>query len=254
MHNVDHDQATGLRRLFARETLQVLSVRGADGSATVVTLDLATALVALGHRPLVIDLEKGEAAHALGLTPRYELAHALRGDKALRAVLLTHRDGIAVLPAMRGLELAARSGSWQRAIGDLLRDAKQTFNIWLVNGAAPAFAETEPPLLVIAPTREAITGAYAQIKGLARAHGQREFRIVVDRAASESVARSVFASIAETSRRFLSAQLDYCGYLPHEPRRTRPTGAHSLRAHAFAQLAEAVFAAMPAPAAHLAGH
>ena len=212
MPETGHDQATGLRRLFARDTLQVLSVRGtADCGATAVTLDLAKALVKLGHRPLIVDLEKGQAAIALGLRPRYELAHVLCGDKPLAEVLLSSPDGIAVLPALRGLQFAAERGAWKHTLSELLRELPQALNVWLVNGAAGAIADTPSPLLVIAPTRDAITGAYAQIKLLARDPGQREFRVVVDRAASESVALSVFTSIAETSRRFLAARLDYCG-------------------------------------------
>ena len=256
MREAEHDQATGLRRLFARDTLQVLSVRGSDDcGATAVTLDLAAALVTLGHRPLIVDLEKGQAAIALGLKPRYELAHVLCGDKTLSEVLLTGRNGVDVLPAMRGLERAAEGGSWKRTLSGLLRQAPQSYNVWLINGVAGPVAETESPLLVIAPTRDAITGAYAQIKSLARDHGQRDFRVVVDRAASESIALSVYTSIAETSRRFLAARLDYCGYLPqddlvgspkHAATRAKVPDAHSPRAHAFSRLAQAVFAAMPA--------
>jgi flagellar biosynthesis protein FlhG len=257
MGNAAHDQATGLRRLFARDTVQVLSVRdSSDCGATAVTLDLATALVALGHRPLIVDLEKGQAAIALGLKARYELAHVLSGDKTLGEVLLTGANGVSVLPAMRGFErVAAERGSWKRTLTGLLRAAPQSFNVWLINGGAEAVAETESPLLVIAPTRDALTSAYAEIKSLARDHGQREFRVVVDRAASESAALSVYKSIAETSRRFLSARLNYCGYLPQDEHagshhqgsaRTTIADAHSPRAHAFSRLAEAVFAAMPA--------
>jgi flagellar biosynthesis protein FlhG len=256
MREAENDQATGLRRLFSRATLQVLSVRGSDDcGATAVTLELAAAMVGLGHRPLIIDLENGRAARGLGLQPRYELAHVLCGDKALVDVLLTGDNGVAVLPAMRTLERAAGHDSWKRTLSGLLREAKQSFNIWLINGGAGPVVETENPLLVIAPTREAITTAYAQIKSLARNHGQRDIRIVVDRAASESAALCAYASIAETSRRFLAARLDYCGYLPPATR-TRPaplavthtkvTETRSPRAHAFCRLAVAVVAAIPA--------
>jgi flagellar biosynthesis protein FlhG len=254
MLDAAHDQATGLRRLFARDTLQVLSVRGTGDCATAVTLDLAAALVELGHRPLIIDLEKGLAAIALGLKPRYELAHILCGDKVLGDVLLTSRNGIAVLPALRGLERAANEGDWQRTLSSMLCDAPQAYNVWLVNGVARSVTESESPLLVLAPRRDAITAAYAQIKALSRDYGLREFRVVVDGAASESVALSVYASIAETSRRFLEARLDYFGYLPQDVRSsaqkrcaTRPKTAEapSLRASAFSRLAEAFFAVVP---------
>jgi flagellar biosynthesis protein FlhG len=255
MHEARHDQATGLRRLFARDTLQVLSVQGAgDCGATGVTLDLAIALVALGHHPLIVDLEKGQAAKALGFTPHCELDDVICGDKSIREVLLTASNGITVLPAMRGLERAAERGSWKRTLSGFLRQSPQSFNVWLINGIAGPIAQTESPLMVVAPNRGAITAAYAQIKLLARDHGQRDFRVVVDRAASESAALSVYTHIAETSRRFLAARLDYCGYLPEDERHSSPTrvsaltrviDARSPREHAFSRLAASVFTPMP---------
>ena len=264
MREARHDQATGLRRLFARDTLQVLSVRGAeDCGATAVTLELAAALVALGHRPLIIDLEKGKAAKALGLKPHYELDDVICGEKSIREILLTAGNGLTVLPAMRGLERAAERGSWKRTLSSLLRQAPQAFNVWLINGVAGPIAQTESPLMVIAPDRDAITAAYAQIKSLARDHGHREFRVVVDRAASESVALSVYANIAETSRRFLAARLDYCGYLPADerlvsskraPARAKLVQGRSPRQHAFSRLAASVFAPVPGNASPAALH
>jgi flagellar biosynthesis protein FlhG len=255
------DQATGLRRLFARDALHVLSVRSAgDCGPTPVTLDLAAALGALGHRPLIVDLDRGQVAIALGLKPRFELAHVLCGDKSITEVLLKCENGVTVLPATRGFENTALLGSWKWTLTELLRDARQTFNVWLLNGGAVPAADTESPLVVIEPTRDAITGAYAQIKSLARLHGHREFRIVVDRAVSESSARSIYTTIAETSRRFLSARVDYCGYLPRDERptsyrlapRANSSDAQSPRACAFSRLAEAVVTAVPARTAQTA--
>jgi flagellar biosynthesis protein FlhG len=251
MPDARHDQATGLRRLFAREALQVLSVAGThDASVTAVTLNLAAALARLGHRPLVLDLTHGGAAMALGLRARYDLAHVLRGDKAIAQVLIPGDNGVTVLPATRGLETIAGQGAcWRQTLTQMFEQAEQTFDVWLVNGVAPPVAVNGSPLMVIAPTREAITSAYARIKALARAHGQREFRIVVDRAASESAALSAYKSIASTSRQFLSARLDYCGYLPlDDDARPAPARAAALsladsesaRGHAFTRLAEVV--------------
>jgi len=252
MPSARHDQATGLRRLFARDSLQVLSVAGPrNDDATSITLNLAAALSRLGHRLLVVDLAHGEAALSLGSRARYDLAHVLRGDKMLGDVLVRTSHGVTVLPAARGLDSITRQGAcWRRTLEELLDEAGESFDVWLVNGVAPPVADNGSPLLVIAPTREAITGAYARIKALAQDHGQREFRIVVDRAASESVALNAYRSIASTSHQFLSARLDYCGYLPHDDapvtaaRRPPPSLADSdsARGHAFARLAEAVAA------------
>ncbi|MBK9676493.1 MAG: hypothetical protein IPO82_15135 [Betaproteobacteria bacterium] len=106
------DQASGLRALFGRRARTTLSVAG-DG-ATAVTLNLAAALARIGQQVLVIDTMKGEAATALGLKARFELAHVLAGDRRLRDVLLAGPEGVALLPATRGLpSLAEGSGPWQ---------------------------------------------------------------------------------------------------------------------------------------------
>jgi flagellar biosynthesis protein FlhG len=256
MRDPGTDQATGLRRLFARDTLQVLSIRGTEESgATAITLDLARALVALGHRPLIIDLEGGQAALGLGLKPRYELAHVLRGDKALDDTLLLAGNGVAVLPAMRGFAPLAAGGNWIHALGALLGDRQPAFNVWLVNGGTGPVAESARALLVVAPTRAAITSAYGQIKSLARGHAQRQCGIVIDHAASETIAEAVYTSIAETCRRFLALRPEYCGFLPnreaHDANRNGAPRAGaadptSPRAHAVSRLAAAVVAALPA--------
>jgi flagellar biosynthesis protein FlhG len=232
------DQATGLRRLFARSGLCLLGVAGTGGTA--VTLDLAAALTGLGHRVLVLDRSRGEAAIALGLKARYELAHVLDGERPLASVLLEGPDGLCVLPASRGLaRVAELRGDWRERLGELLAPLAEPFGIWLVNGLPPTAGPDAAVLLVAAPTPRAITDAYAQIKALARAPGQPELRIVIDRAKSDSAALRAYTNVADAAHRFLSARLDYCGHLP---------GDNGARGHAITRLAESVVAGLPAAA------
>lgn len=232
------DQATGLRRLFTRGGSCLLGVAGAGGTA--VTLDLAAALTQLGHRVLVLDRTSGEAAIALGLKGRYELAHVLDGERPLATVLLEGPEGICVLPASRGLERVARlRGDWRERLGELLAPLAEPFGIWLVNGLPPAGGADATVLLVATPTPKAITDTYAQIKALARAPKRPQLRIVIDRAKSESAALTAYTSVADAAHRFLSARLDYCGHLP---------GEQAPRGHAITRLAETVVAGLPVAA------
>jgi flagellar biosynthesis protein FlhG len=256
------DQATGLRRMFGRDAIQVMSVAaGGSRAPTLVTLNLAAALARLGHRLLLVDLSMGEAAAGVGLRARYDLAHAIDGDRTIEQVVLRSSEGFSILPASRGVaRLAGRSHGWHRLLSAML-PAEPAFNVWLVNGVAPP-AESDSdgsPLMVIGLTRDAITEAYAQIKSLVQRQGQREFRVVMDRADSEGIARTAYGSIAETARRFLSARLDYCGFLPRDEaasshgigvrvnaaERVPLTDARSPRGYAFARLAETVAEALP---------
>ena len=104
-------------------------------------------------------------------------------------------------------------------------------------------------LLVAAPTRDAITNAYALLKGIARDRAGGRFGLVVDRAPSESEALVTYRNVADAARRYLAAQLDYFGYIPRELgwRHARYGGnvprlvdAGSPRGHAYALLAASV--------------
>lgn len=211
-----NDQASGLRRLFSRRTRRPLGVGGAD--ATPVVCDLAQALAELGLSVLVIDRTRGELAARMNVRFRFELAHVLAGDRTLADVLIDGSDGVAILPASRGLdELALNAseadGGWQARLSGWLAQAQRDFDVWLINGLPPTGGDADV-LLAIEPTAQGITTAYAQIKALAHGRGQRSFGIVIHRADSEASAQATFASVASTARRFLRANLDYRGAIP----------------------------------------
>jgi len=229
------DQATGLRRLFTRATRRPLGVGGID--ATPVVCDLARTLVELGSRVLVIDRTRGEVAARMKSRARFELAHVVAGDRSLADVLIDGVDGLAILPAARGLdELAlnasAEDGGWEARMGAWLAEAGRDFDVWLINGLPPT--GDADVLLAIEPTAQGITGAYAQIKALANCRGQRSFGIVIHRATSEASAQATFASVASTARRFLRATLDYRGAIPGDAPAT------SARQQALLRLAQSI--------------
>jgi flagellar biosynthesis protein FlhG len=237
------DQATGLRALFARRRHRTIGVCGSG--STRVAINLAVGIAQLGHRPLILDRSVGEAAGALGLKARYDLVHALDGDKRVEDILLDGPDGCSLLPAARGLErLAIESADWQKTLHRAVPCLAAAFDVWIVNGLLPGAAPQAPVLLVLAPTARAITTAYGHIKALARAHGRHEFAAVVIRAGSAEAARQVFACVAETAGRFLAARLELLGFVPRERTPLRSTSAiaapESPAACAFAALAQAL--------------
>src|SRR5439155_8947527 len=98
-------------------------------------------------------------------------------------------------------------------------------------------------------TRAAITRAYALLKEMVHDGVGRRFRVVVNRAPSECDALVAYRNIADAARRFLAAQLEYCGYIPYEaglrparagPAPVRLADAGSAMGRAFALLAASV--------------
>jgi flagellar biosynthesis protein FlhG len=233
------DQASGLRRLFARRLRPPVGVGGAQ--ATPVALGVALALAELGTRVLVVDRTRGLVAAQLGAPVRFELADVLAGDLAFGDVLLHGPNGLLVLPAARGLDELAltcdpASGGWSGWLRGAMAQAGADADLMLVNGLPPEGSEAEV-LVAIRPTKRAVTAAYAQVKALTTLRGVRTFGVVVERAPSESAARAAFAPLAATARRFLAAELAFRGHVP---------GDGATRQAAFLHLAHSL---LPAPAA-----
>ncbi len=229
------DQATGLRRMFARAAPFAVSVAG-EG-ATPIAVDLAVALARIGRRVLVVDRSRAEAATAFGLKVRYDFAQLAAGDKRWADVALDAFDGVKLLPAARGLdEIACEGNDWQAAVGCAI-GAASPFDVWVINGMPSPRGVCASILMPIAPTAAAITGAYARIKALAIG-GRRTFSVVVHGARSDAAAHEAFRSVAETAQRFLRAHLEYLGPIPAAAAANRIAEPRSARGRAFTTLAE----------------
>jgi flagellar biosynthesis protein FlhG len=252
------DQATGLRRLFARTPHHTVAVCGSDSAR--VTVKLAEALAGLGHRVLILDRTVGEVARALGTPARYDLMHVLEGDKAIGDVLLARIAGdprVVALPAARGLaHLAVASSDWLGALRAAVPTLVGEFDVWLLHGLLPGAAPQVPVVLVVAPTARAITTAYAQIKALSRAQDRHDFGVLVHRAPDAETARKVFACVAVTAARFLAAHLELLGSLPRERTSTREpaTPGGSALPQTFTAVAEALLLNLHADAGQPALH
>lgn len=230
------DQAEGLRRMVGLHLPRVLSlVSGRAGAGrTTLAVGLALALRREGRRVLVVDGNRriGNACDALGLKPRYELAHALSGERALDSLVLRGAGDVAVLPAARGLQLlesepqahAAALARFARLLG-----AADVVLVDAANGECGALrmalrARNEG-LITTSAGADAITRTYAWIKRWAPDARAIRLRVAICRAASEHEARAVFANLADACERHLGLRLQYLGALCADPRLARSRGA-----------------------------
>jgi flagellar biosynthesis protein FlhG len=227
------DQALGLRRLFVRQHSRMIGVVGEDASG--LALELASAYARLSQRVLLLDRTCGEAARGLGLRARFELKHALTGDKTLRDVALEGPQGIVVLPATRALELLSAEGRAAcEGLCTSLESALGPFDVMLVNGA-PLPVPHAGVLLALAPTSTALTHAYTELKKFARAGTPRRCDVVIHKARNEAAALDAFDSVALTAGRFLGMTLALAGALPGAPQDGRAGSARSRAAERIAQ-------------------
>lgn len=229
------DQAEGLRRLLARSDTPVVTVAcGRPGlGATSLVVNLAATLARNGKDVLVLDenLAHNNVANSLALRPRYDLLHAVRGDKALDKVMHCPLRGVQVLSAARALrELPRLTAAEHERLLTSLSEAALDVDMVLVDGAAAgggfvsgSLAPDQPLLVVINATASALTESYALIKRLSLLEGRHTFEIVVNKAREASEARAVFANLADVARRHLGVRMEYWGHIPVDEKLKRAT-------------------------------
>lgn len=230
------DQAAGLRKLLARSTTQVITVIGArDGlGATSIVTNLAAVFAHSGKDVLVLDenVSHDNVANTLGMRPRYDLLHVVRGDKTWHDVLLQGLVGASVLPVARAMQALPKLDSMERErLMESLLAAAGDKDVVLVDAArdghslCASLSGDEPLLLVLNATASGMTESYALLKQMAALNGRQAFDIVVNKVSDEREALAVFDNIAQVARRHLQVQLEYMGFIPHDDQLKRATQA-----------------------------
>ncbi len=212
------DQASGLRRLFARRALRVLPVasESSDAGATRFVVNLAAALSRMGWQPIVLDGRDDGVAGFLGLRPTLELADLLTADHRFERVVLNSHAGFSILPAAQGLPMLGADPRAADAVFSALASLGRGFEVALVHGDGATLgpllgrriAETT---LVCGPADEDLTATYARLKALVTSYGMSRFRVVFDRAASAAETAMRHRRLATVAQRYLSASVEYGG-------------------------------------------
>jgi flagellar biosynthesis protein FlhG len=247
----DFDQAEGLRRLFVRASLRVVTVVGARQGlgATSVVVNLAAALARADKQVLVLDenLAHDNVANALALKPRFDLLNAVRDDMPLRDILLHTANGVHVLPVARAMQALPRLSEAERErLLASLTTASMGMDVVLVDATpdghsvCASLSADEPLLLVLNATADGITESYALLKHMAAHNGRKAFDLIVNKARSEQEARTVFENMAQVAQRHMQVRVKYMGSIPQDENLGRAT-----------QLRRPLVEALPdAPASH----
>ncbi|MFA6121528.1 MAG: cellulose synthase operon protein YhjQ/BcsQ [Sideroxydans sp.] len=236
MHDAHLDQAAGLRKLLVRSTTQVITVIGArDGlGATSIVTNLAAAFTRSGKDVLVLDenVAHDNVANSLALRPRYDLLHAVHGDKTWQDVMLEVAGGASVLPVARAMQALPKLDGMQRdRLMSALLAAAADKDVVLVDAArdghsvCASLSGDAPLLLVLNATASGITESYSLLKQMATHNGRQAFDIVVNKVRDEREALAVFDNISQVARHHLQVQLEYMGFIPLDENMKRATQA-----------------------------
>ena len=227
-HENNFDQAAGLRALNPVKPVRVIAVTSGKGGVgkTNVSVNLSLAMSAREKNVLLMDADLGMANIdvLLGLQPKYNLSHVIKGERSLGDILMPGPMGIHIVPAASGTEMMARLSEAEH-IG-LIREfsaINRNIDVLIIDTAAGASSSVvsfckaaQEVLVVVCDEPASITDAYAMIKLLSREHGIQRFRVLANMAHSVQEGRHLFEKLAKVTNRFLDTTLSYCGVLPYD--------------------------------------
>jgi len=153
------------------------------------------------------------------------MSHVLSGQKRLDEVLVDGPGGVKIMPASSGVQELTRLTDEQKLFFlEMLDELETDIDVLLIDTGA-GISDTvlyfnlaaHERIIVVTPEPTSLTDAYALIKVLYSKHGERNYRILVNQAANESMGKSIFAKLSKVADHFLDGlSLDYLGTIPHD--------------------------------------
>lgn len=222
------DQASGLRQMVNPRPVRAIAVTGGKGGVgkTNVSVNLGVAAAEMGQKVMLLDADLGLANIdvVLGLHPKYDLSHVLRGECSLQEALIEGPSGLKIIPGASGVQALAELSPAEhtgliRAFSEVAVDTE----LLIVDTAAGisdtvlSFSRASHEIIVVVCDEPAsITDAYAIIKLLNRDYGHQRFRILANMVRSAQEGRDLYNKMCRVTDRYLDVTLGFMGAVPYD--------------------------------------
>jgi flagellar biosynthesis protein FlhG len=210
------------------QPVRVLAVTGGKGGVgkTNVAVNLGVALSEIGRRVMLFDADLGLANIdvVLGLHPKYDLSHVLRGERDLEEVIIQGPAGLRVVPGASGIQAMAELSTVEHAgIINAFSELGGDLDTLIVDTAAGisdtviSFSRAAQEVLVVVCDEPAsITDAYALMKLLNRDYGVERFRILTNMTRGPTEGQELFSKLFRVTDRYLDVMLVHAGSIPYD--------------------------------------
>jgi flagellar biosynthesis protein FlhG len=239
------DQAANLRRLVLEtdakkqkktKTIAITSGKGGVGK-TSVAVSLSIALARGGGSVTLLDADLGLANInvILGIIPKYNLYHVIKGQKKLKDIVIEVPEGIKIIAGASGFHQLANLDPKQRnefigAVAELDQDDFMIIDTGAgVSQNVLSFVMAADEIIVVTtPEPTAITDAYGIIKSIAAQSPDKVIKIIVNRVQSVAEGNRVAQRVINIAGQFLNIKVENLGfifddiYVPKSVRNQKP--------------------------------
>jgi flagellar biosynthesis protein FlhG len=202
--------------------ISITSGKGGVGK-TNIAANLAFLLAETKKKTLIFDADCGLANIdlILGLTPKYNLYHVLKGEKTLKEVIINGPGGMKILPSSSGIqEMSSLSMAQKLTLQDELTALHVLPDFMLIDTSAGINDNVlyfnmiaHETVVVVTPEPTSLTDAYALIKILYQRHAKKRFSLLVNMVKTPREAKEVFIRMAQATNHFLNLAIELIGYV-----------------------------------------
>ncbi len=212
----------------AEEPVRVIAVTSGKGGVgkTNITANLAYLLSKMDKKALVLDADMGLANIdvILGLTPRYNLQHVLKGERTMAETIVHGPGGIKILPAASGIqEMTDLSPGQKLTLLEELNSLNEEVDFLLIDTGAGIAANvmyfnvaSKEIIVVVSSEPTSLTDAYALIKVLYQRYAKKRFRLLVNMVRTPAEAKEAYTRLSHATDHFLNLSIEYLGYVLHD--------------------------------------
>ncbi|TGK09869.1 MinD/ParA family protein [Leptospira fletcheri] len=229
------DQAAQLRKLTEGNTslklvsstkpmtkiIAIASGKGGVGKSTI-SVNLAISMAKAGQKVLVFDGDLGLANVnvILGIIPKYNLYHVVKGHKSLKDIIIQAPEGVDIIAGASGYSQLANLNDTQRnnlikGFGDLdsydymIIDTGAGISSNVIGLTLPA----DDVIVVTTPEPTAITDSYGLIKAIVSQSRDKNLKMVVNRVRSAIEGKKVADRVIDISGQFLEVRVENLGFI-----------------------------------------
>jgi flagellar biosynthesis protein FlhG len=216
----DRPDTSTKRRMSNARVISVTSGKGGVGKTNIVA-NLGYAFARLGKKVLILDadLGLGNLDVLLGLAPKFNLSHAILGEKSVNDIIVEGPGQMLILPAASGIqELTQLTQDQKVRILSELDQLIDAVDILFIDTAAGISSNVmdfnvtaHEIIVVVSPEPTSITDAYALMKVLALKYAEKCCKVIVNQSGTRQQGREVFRQLNMVTERFLDMNLDYLG-------------------------------------------